>query len=73
MSDIVVRYVRISDAMGQAKSNPQIEKKKGDKSETANPATKDGLQVKCQICQSEHSAKDCPVSTLQGLTKEVCS
>jgi hypothetical protein len=60
MSNIVDRFVRISDAMGQAKSNPQIEKKKDDKPATANPATKDGLQVKCQICQSEHSAKDCP-------------
>jgi hypothetical protein len=59
MSDLVDRYVRISDAMGQAKSNPQIEKKKSDKSATVNPATKDDLQVKCQIYQSEHSAKYC--------------
>ncbi len=61
MSDIVDRYVRINDAIGQAKSSPQIEKKKGDKPATANPATKDGLQVKCQLCRSEHSAIDCPL------------
>jgi hypothetical protein len=61
MSDIVDRYVRISDAIGQAKSSPQIEKKKGDKPATANPATKDGLQVQCQLCRSEHSAIDCPL------------
>ncbi len=61
MSDIVDRYVHISDAMGHAKSSPQIEKKMGDKPATSNPATKDGLQAKCQICQSEHSAKDCPL------------
>ncbi len=60
MSDIVDRYIRMSYDMGQAKSILQIEKKKGDKSATVNPATKDGLQAKCQICQSEHSAKDCP-------------
>ncbi len=60
ISDIVDRYVRKSDVMGQAKSNPQIEKKKGDKSATANPATNDGLQVKCQICQLQHAAKDSP-------------
>ena len=48
MSDIVDGYVRIGDAMGQAESNPHIEKKKGDKSATSNPATKDCLQVNCQ-------------------------
>jgi hypothetical protein len=61
MSDIMDRYIRISDAIGQAKSSPQIKKKRVTKPATANPATKDGLQVKCQICRSEHFAIDCPL------------
>jgi hypothetical protein len=49
--------------MGQAKSNPQIERKRCYKSVAVNPATKvQGwlAKVKCQICQLEDSAKDCP-------------
>jgi hypothetical protein len=60
MSDVVDRYIRISDAMGQAKSTPSTEKKKGEKSTSANPAIRDDAQVRCQICQLEHTARDCP-------------
>ncbi len=42
--DIVDKYVRLTDTTGPAKSSPQPEKKKGDKSATANPAFKTVLQ-----------------------------
>ena len=50
MLDIVDRYVHLQETIGPAKETPQTEKKKGDKSATANPAIKDGMSVKCQIC-----------------------
>eukprot|EP00291_Cryptomonas_curvata_P021451 CAMPEP_0172166326 /NCGR_PEP_ID=MMETSP1050-20130122/8919_1 /TAXON_ID=233186 /ORGANISM="Cryptomonas curvata, Strain CCAP979/52" /LENGTH=1009 /DNA_ID=CAMNT_0012836923 /DNA_START=133 /DNA_END=3159 /DNA_ORIENTATION=+ len=60
MLDIVDRYVQVEETVGAAKVNPQPDKKKGDKSVTANPAFQNGTAVQCQICGSEHSAKDCP-------------
>ena len=56
----VDRFVRLQEAVGPTKSNSLSEKKKGDKSATANPAFKDGIAIQCQICGNEHSAKDCP-------------
>ncbi len=56
MFDIMDKYVRISNAMGPAKSNQQIEmkhddkdsKKKVDKPATANPAINYNSRVTCQ-------------------------
>jgi hypothetical protein len=61
LNTTVDRFVRMQEAVGPTKSNSQSEKKKGNKSATANPISifKDGLRILCQICGSEHSAEDC--------------
>jgi hypothetical protein len=41
--EIVDKHIRLTDAIGSAESNPQVKKKKGDKSATANSAFKDGF------------------------------
>ena len=60
MNAIVDRYARLQEAVGPAKVNPQPDKKKGEKSATANPAVMNGAKVQCQICGSEHNATECP-------------
>ena len=56
MLDIVDRYVHLQETIGPAKETPQPDKKKGEKSATANPAVMNGAKVQCQICGSEHNA-----------------
>ena len=49
MPDVVDRHVHLQENIESAEETSQTEKKKDDKSSTANPAFKHGMQVKCQI------------------------
>ena len=51
------------DSALDKQSDGKDNKKKGDKSATANPALKGGNEssTKCQLCSLEHSALDCPM------------